>query len=244
MNSRLMLLVKGELQRLHKYNVFSISILVAVIWGFVLFFIKEDLLGSILPFVLTIDATMMSVMYIGAVMHFEKSESTISTMLVTPVTNSEMVLSKVIANTIHNLVSSSLLIIVFVVIKDVDLNIFLVFLGIISATAFFTIGGLCLAYYQKDFTGMLVNIMILAFALFIPTALYMFNVLTGDFWEYFLLLNPVQAGQEVIVGSFDGYEFTYKYYVSLTYMIIGAVLLYRFLAIPKFQKYAVRQSGV
>jgi len=244
MNSRLMFLVKGELHRLHKYNVFSISILIAFIWGIVLLLIDEDLLGSILPFVLALDATMMSVMYIGSVMHFEKTESTISTMLVTPVTNNELVLSKVMANTLHNLFSSTLIIIVFILFKDIEINIFIVFLGIISATAFFTIAGLCLAYYQKDFTGMLVNIMILAFVFFVPSALYMFDVLSGNFWEFILLLNPVQAGQEVILASFEGYEFTYKYFVSLGYMIIGGILLYKLVAIPKFQKYAVRQSGV
>ena len=244
MKSRLAVLVKGELSRLNKYNVFSISVLVAIIWGVVLFLLEESMLGSILPFVLVMDATMMSVMYIGSVMYFEKSESTISTMLVTPSSNNELVLSKVLANTIHNIFAGALIIIVFIIFKDVDVNIFLVFLGIISTTTFFTIAGLCLSYFQKDFTGMLVNIMILAFVLVIPTALYMFGVLKADWWEYVLLFNPVQAGQEVIAGAFGNYEITYKYYVSLAYMIFGGIFLYYFFAIPKFQKYAVKQSGV
>ena len=109
MKSRLAILVKGELSRLNKYNVFSISILVAIIWGVVLFLLDESMLGSILPFVLVMDATMMSVMYIGSVMYFEKSESTISTMLVTPSSNKELVLSKVLANTIHNIFAGALM---------------------------------------------------------------------------------------------------------------------------------------
>lgn len=244
MNSRLAVLVKGELTRLNKYNVFSVSVLIAVIWGIILFLLNESLLGYILPFVLIIDATMMSVMYIGSVMYFEKSESTISTMLVTPSSNKEMVLSKVIANIIHNLFSSTLIIIVFVIFKDVNINIFLVFLGIISTTTFFTIGGLCLSYFQKDFTGLLLSIIVLTFILAIPMALYLFEVLTANYWEYVLLFNPMQAGQEVIVAAFEGYEFTYKYFISLGYMILGSISLYYLIAIPKFQKYAVKQSGV
>ena len=145
MNSRLWILVKGELSRLNKYGVFSISILVAVIWAVVLFLLDEGILGTILPFVLLLDATMMSVMYIGAEMHFEKTESTISTMLVTPVTNGEMVLSKVLGNTIHNLASSLLIIIVFFgagklgYIGDLGINIFIVVFGILLATSTFTI---------------------------------------------------------------------------------------------------------
>lgn len=244
MNSRLLVLIKGELVRLHKYNVFSISVLVAFIWGLILFFLDEALLGSLLPFVLLIDATLMGVIYIGAVTHFEKTESTISTLLVTPIKNSELVLSKVIANILHNLFSASLIIIVFIFLKDVDINIFLIYLALISSTAFFTVGGLCLNYYQKDFTTMLVNIMIISFVLLIPSALYLFGILSSPVWEYILLFNPIQAAQEIIMGAFSGYEFTYRYAISLTYMILGSILLYRFFALPKFQDYAVKQSGV
>lgn len=242
--NRLWVLIKGELSRLNKYNVTSISVLVAIIWGVVLYFVEGNIFDSLLPFILMIDATMMSVMYIGSVMFFEKTESTISTMLVTPSTNSELVLSKVIANTIHNMFSSLLIIIVFYFIKNVELNWFLIFLGIISATTFFTIAGLFLAYYQKNFTGMLVNIMVLGFGLMVPTALYEFGVLSGDAWEYILLINPVQAGAEVIGGGFKAYIFDYHYYFSLVYMIVGAILFYRLLVLPKFKDYAVKQSGV
>lgn len=244
MKSRLAVLIKGELERLHKYNFTFISILIAFIWGVILFFLDDDSLGTILPFVLMMDATMMAVMYVGAVMYFEKNESTISTLLVTPISNAELILSKVISYTIHNLLSAVLLIIVFVVIRDVQLNYFLILLGIIMATAFHTIAGIVLSYYQKDFTGMLVQIMILSFALFIPSALVAFGVLSGDFWDIIMLVNPIQAAQEVIGGGFIGYEFEFEYYFSLSYLIIGGALLYRFVALPGFQNYAVKQSGV
>lgn len=244
MNKRLRVLVKGELIRLNKYNVFSISVLIAIIWGIILFLIDESMLASFLPLLLVTDATMMSVMYIGSVMYFEKTESTISTMLVTPTSNNELVLSKVLANTLHNMFSSALIIIVFIFVKQVEVNIILVFIGIISATTFFTIAGLCMAYFQKDFTDMLVNIMIISFALFIPTALYMFGVLKADFWEYVLLINPVQASFEVIGAAFEEDPYTVNYFISLTYMLLGSFALYKFFAIPKFQDYAVKQSGV
>ncbi len=250
MSNRLWLLVKGELVRLNKYGVFSISILVAFIWGAVLFLVNEDILAGILPMVLLIDATMMCIMYIGAEMHFEKSESTISTMLVTPVTNNELVLSKVIANTIHNLVSSMLIIGVFYTagqldfIVDPGINLGLLILGVVISTATFTILGLILSYYQKDFTDMLVNMFVLVFLLMIPSILMLFGVLEGEVWEKAMLINPIQASQEVIRAGFENYEFTYKYYFSLGYLFFGGIALYFLLAIPKFQNYAVKQSGV
>lgn len=186
----------------------------------------------------------MSIMYIGSVNYFEKSESTISTLLVTPITNSELVLSKVFANTIHNLFSSTLIIIVFYFIKNVEINLLLLFMGILFTTNFFTIAGLSLSYYQKDFTTMLMTIMALSFTLMVPTLLYLFNVLTWDGWEYILLVNPIQAAEFLISGGFKGAEYNYQYFFSLAYMFFGAILLYQFHTLPKFQDYAVRQSGV
>lgn len=250
MNNRLIVLVKGELVRLNKYGVFSISILVAFIWGAVLFLVNDNILAAILPLVLLLDATMMSVMYIGAEMHFEKSESTISTMLVTPVTNNEIVASKVIANLIHNSFSSLLIIGAFFLasefefIPDLGIKLMLLLFGVLLTTATFTVSGLVLSYYQKDFTGMLVNMFALVIFLMIPAVLLMFGVIEGAFWENIMLINPIQAAQELIGGGFESYEITYSYYVSLGYMLFGGLAMYFLLAIPRFQDYAVKQSGV
>lgn len=257
--NKLWILVKGELSRLNKYGVFSISILVALIWGVVLFILSRNdseatkLIGTFLPMVLFLDATMMSIMYIGAEMHFEKTESTISTMLVTPVTNGEMVASKVLGNTIHNLTSSLLIIGAFFLagqmdwIPDPGINLPLLLLGVVVATSTFTILGLILSYYQKDFTEMLVTMFVLVIFLMIPSILMMFGVIEGEFWENVMLANPMQAAIEIIQVGVDPYGFVeigYEYYVSLGYIFIGGILLYRFVAIPRFQDYAIRQSGV
>ena len=246
MANRLWVLVKGELSRLNKYNMTSVSILVAMIWGVILFFVNSEILEYLLPLVLMMDATMMAIMYVGSVMFFEKSESTISTMLVTPVSNKELLLSKLIANTIHNMFASALIIAVFVIFKDVHINYFLIVIAILIATASHTLLGIVLAYFQKDFTGMLVNIMIFMFALGAPSMLFTFGIISGDVWEVVLLLNPVQSAQVLIESGFKdyGFEFDYKYFFSLGYLTIGGILLYIFYALPKFQDYAVKQSGV
>ena len=242
--NRLTLLVKGELLRLQKYNVIFISVFIAIVWGIVLFFVNSDLFNALLPFLILIDATMMSLMYIGSVMFFEKKESTLSSVLVTPVTNQEIILSKIIANTIHNLFSTSLIIIAFIFIKQVEINYLLMVIAIILVTAVFTGWGLLLSYFQKDFTTMLTNLMLLMFLFLLPSALYGFGVLKSPAWEYILLLNPIQAAQEVIMGGFRNIDLEWQYYFSLGYLIIGGLLSYKFLILPKFNDYAVSISGV
>jgi fluoroquinolone transport system permease protein len=242
--NRLSILIRGELLRLHKYNVFFISVFIAIIWGVVLYFVESNIFNALLPFLILVDATMMSLMYIGSVMFFEKKESTLSSVLVTPVTNQEIIWSKIIANTLHNLLSTSLIIIAFIFIKDVEIRYTLMLIAIISITAVFTGLGLLLSYYQKDFTTMLTNLMLLMFIFLLPSALYGFNVLKGDAWEYILLLNPVQAASEIISGGFRNIDIGWKYYFSLGYMIIGGFVAYKFLILPKFNAYAISISGV
>lgn len=242
--NRLSILIRGELLRLHKYNVFFISILIAIIWGVVLYFVESNIFNALLPFLILVDATMMSLMYIGSVMFFEKKESTLSSILVTPVTNQEIIWSKIIANTLHNLLSTSLIIAVFIFLKDVEIRYLLMFVAITATTAVFTGLGLLLSYFQKDFTTMLTNLMLLMFVFLIPSALYEFNVLKANVWEYILLFNPVQAASEIIGGGFSNFEIGWKYYFSLGYIIIGGFIAYKFLILPKFNAYAVSISGV
>lgn len=217
--NRLLYLIKGELLRLHKYNVISISVLVAFIWGIGLYFLDNEIFDAILPMIVLVDTTMMSVMYIGSVMFFEKKESTLSTILVTPVKNTEIINSKIIANTIHNVFSTLLIVIVFIFIRSIEVNIFLILIAIILNTVLFTALGLYIAYFQKDFTTMLVTVMMLIFLTLIPTVLYELNVLKSNLWEYILLINPVQAAQELVNGAFKINPIEWKYYFSLVYSI-------------------------
>lgn len=242
--NRLVLLVKGELQRLHKYNVTSISFAVAIIWGAMLYFIGDDLLPTLLPLVLLLDATMMSLMYVGAIMYFEKSESTISTLLVTPTTKDELLLAKIISNTLHNLFSSGLIILAFTFLSDIVINYFFVFLAILISTAVHTVIGICMSYTTKDFSRMLMRVISFAFLLMLPSILFDFGLLEGLFWEIINLLNPVNGALELMKVSFENADITWKFYASLVYLIAGGIALYLLYAKPKFQEYAVRQSGV
>jgi len=242
--NRVWLLVKGELTRLHKYNLTTVSVGVAILWSLILFFIGGDLVKTLLPMVILMDATVMALMYVGAIMYFEKSESTISTLLVTPVSNSEILLSKVIANTLHNVFSSALIIIAFTFLSDIVINYFLVTIAIILATGVHTVIGICMSYTTKDFTRMLIRVMTFSFILMAPSLLVHFEVFTGEAWDYINLINPVNAALELVGASFNNAEITWKFWVSLAYFIIGSPVLYMLYALPKFQEYAIRQSGV
>lgn len=245
MSPRMAFLIKGELLRLNKYRVTTVSLLVAFVWGLVLYFIDDmDILEQMLPMIIMIDATMMSVIFIGSIMFFEKSEQTISTLLVTPTSTDEQILSKVIANTIHMLASSLLIILVFYFVKGVTVNFFWMIPILIVCIAFHSLLGYVFSYHSKDFTSMLLGVMMFIIFLSIPSILHQFNILfKGDFWRYALLITPAQASAELIALGFGG-AFTVASAISLVWLLLAGILGYVFYIKPAYKAYAVRQGGI
>lgn len=243
--NHLLILIQGELNRFNKYNVTTISFLVALVWGLLLYFIDDSgLLSQLLPFVIIIDATMMSIIFIGAIMFFEKTESTFSTMLVTPVSNRDLILSKGLANTIHLIFSSMLIVLVFFFIREIEVNWVLILLALFISIFFHSILGFVFSFHSRDFTSMLVGVISYTFLFSLPSILNFFNVIfKGDIWEYILLIFPTQAAIKLVEVGF-GAEITIKYYISLAVLVIGGTLGYFLYVLPKFKEYAVKQSGV
>ncbi|MFP4187504.1 MAG: hypothetical protein ACLFSU_04950 [Acholeplasmataceae bacterium] len=245
MDSRLILLIKGELKRMNRYGITTVSILVAVLWFVLLYSLDDsDILSALLPFIIVIDATMMAAIYVGAVMFFERSESTIATLLVTPIANRELILSKVIANTIHSVLSSLLVVIAFTVVKDVGVSWVMITLALIVSVSFHSFLGFVFSYHAKDFTSMLMNVMLYALIFALPSALRLFDVMfKGSFWEYALLINPTQAAIELVMVGFREPAFE-PFFISLSVLVFGGYALYRYYVLPNFKDYAVKESGV
>src|SRR5690606_2676969 len=245
MTSKLVFLIKGELHRLNKYRVTLVSFLVALVWGLVLYFIDDiNILEQMLPMIIMIDATMMSIIFIGSIMFFEKSEQTISTLLVTPTSTDEQILSKVIANTIHMLLSSLLIIIVFYFVKGVTVNFFWMIPLLIICIAFHSLLGYVFSYHTKDFTSMLLSVMMFIIIFSIPSVLHQFNIFfIGEFWRYALLITPAQASAELIALGF-GAEFTLSSVLTLIWLITTGTIGYIFYIKPAYNAYVTRQGGI
>lgn len=242
--SNLILLVKGELQRLQKYNVTLMSLIVAVIWSGILFFIDDMLLfQTLLPFVIMLDVTLMSVMYTGAVMYYEKSENTMFSLLVTPVTHASLIVSKVIANVIHQTISTGLVIVVFVFIKGIEVS-FLIVLIMMLSIALHTLIGFVFTYTAKDFTSMLTNFMFVMIVVVTPTLLISLNIISSTNWvNYLLLLSPVEQASNMIQGVMSK-SYHDRFIISAILSLIYVFVMYRWYVLPKFSNYVQKGSGV
>lgn len=245
MNSHLVYLIKGELQRLIKYHVHVVSLIVTFTWFVLLYFIDQpDLFNFLLPTIIGVDATIMSIMFIGSVLFFEKSEQTISSLLVCPIKKSDLILSKVISNVIHLTLSSLLVAIVFFFIRSIEMNFLSLLSGLIFSVFLHSLIGFVFSFVAKSFTSMLVLVMGYAFLFTLPTILKDLNIFfTNELFDYLFLLNPQYATNEILGSSLSN-SFGVTYYMAFGFIALESFLLYQFVVLKHYKSNAVKQSGV
>lgn len=243
--TKFLTLFKGELVRLKKYNVVTVSFLVTLIWVLVLYFIEDNnLLNQLLPTLLMVDATMMAAIFIGATLFFEKSEQTVATMLVVPVNYHLQILAKLIANTLQMFVSSIAVALVFYFVRGVTINFFMLIPFLFITTLFHSVLGYLFSYMTKDFTSMLMIVMAYSLLFMIPSILHQFDIFfVGERWKYGLIISPGHATLNLLNASLTN-TFTIDSIISLVYIIVAMVLIYLLLVIPNYKKYAVKQTGI
>jgi fluoroquinolone transport system permease protein len=237
-------LIKGELQRLQKYNVTLISLIVTLIWVALLYFIDDtEVFLLLLPLVIILDVTMMSIMYTGAVMYFEKSENTMLSILVTPVSHKDIIISKIIANVIHQTISTLLVVLAFVLIKDISVSWIIILLMMLSI-GFHTLLGFVFTYTAKDFTTMLTNFMFVMIVFATPSILVYVNVIqANELINYLLLISPIEQATVMISSAFTQ-TYDVLFFMSIILMVTYFVLMYRWYVLPKFSSYVQKGSGV
>jgi fluoroquinolone transport system permease protein len=238
-------LILGELKRLQKYNVTLITLLVTLMWGIMIYIIEDiTLLKLLLPFIIVVDITIMPLLYAGAILYFEKTESTLVSLLVVPVKYETLILSKVFANLIHQIISTTLVLFMFIFIKSVEIPIFPIFAVMMLSITLHTLLGFVFVYISKDFTSMLTNVMVVLIIVSIPSVLYQLNVIDLTmFLRYLLLLSPFESSLSLLnqIFSYDSFALVI---LSVFSLIIWTVLIYSLVVKKHFKKFVQKGSGV
>ncbi|MTI95774.1 MAG: hypothetical protein FH749_09880 [Firmicutes bacterium] len=240
--SRLGFLVKGELDRLNKYNLFTATSVVLLIWIGLAWLLDVDELMMFIPIILLMDTTMMTIVLVGATMFYEKKEHTVNSILVSPVREDEYLISKVIVNIINSMITLIALSIAVYFMKDVTFNYLLATGAVVVITAVHTVIGIWLTYYAKKFSSMLVNYIIYIFAFLVPTVLAMLEVI-GEQAANFLIILPPDASLTLLNAIFNDVE-PWRVIFGFAYLLALTVIIYKFVVKPKLNDYAMRETGV
>lgn len=239
--NRFFILIKGELIRLKKYNLFAASLFVSAMWLGILHFLPVEDVSNIIPQLVFIDVTTMAVLLVGVSFIYEREEATLRSLLVSPIVKSEYILAKTLANIIPTILSLTIMFLYSKLFKTVTINYLAILGGVILVTFFHSLLGFLLTYYSKDFTGLVMTIMKVFLISILPVVLDEFNIITNRLFKKLVYIIPTKATLMILMGptgSVKGLEII----ISTIYILLGSVILY-YLVWRNFEKYALRESG-
>lgn len=236
-------LVTGEFTRLTKYNLFTASLVVALVWVGIGYFLEIEEFKQFLPFVFLMESSAMTSLLVGAEMFYEKKEHTISSMLISPMTETEYLLGKIIANILNILLIFVIIGVSLYFFKDFLFNFHWLFIGIVLVSSYYVFVGVLLSYISKDFTALLMNYMVLMIVLVLPSIFVLLGILPQSTID-FIFWTPTEVTLRLLNASFNSTFDGIQYLLDSVYIIGLSFILYKFLVLPNFKAYATKDLGV
>ena len=240
---KLRTLIKGDFLRLAKYNLFVASVVVALIWVGLGLFLEADQMIEFLPFVFFMEASAMTALLVGAEMYYEKKEHTISSMLISPITEIEYIVSKVVTHLLNIIIILFLISAGLYFVNDLIISYGWLLLSSLIVTSFYVGLGLLLSYISKDFTALLINYMFIILLLMVPSLLVLFDVVSGVFVDIIYYM-PSEVTMRLLSSALVSEVDVTQYAVDVTYFALFGFVLYKFVVIPGFKKFATEYLGV
>ncbi len=239
---RLLPLVKGEFDRLNKYNLFTANFVVLLFWVGLAFFFEGEELKMFVPVIFLMDSTMMTIMLVGASLFYEKQEHTMNSIMISPVTEDEYLFSKVIVGVLNSLITVIFISAALYFVKGVIYNYLLLIPAIIIVTVVHTMIGIRLSYHAKSFSSLLVNFMVYIFLFLLPTVFATLGIIDANLAKYLIVLPPEISS--ILIGALARDVELWKLLFGYTYLSVLSFVLYRFMIKPKFNEYIMRETGV
>lgn len=126
--------------------------------------------------------------------------------------------------------------------KDISFNFALVTAAIVIITVFHTLLGIWFAYFSKNFSSLLVNFMLYVLILMLPTVLADLGVIGQGIAKFFIILPP-DAASIILKAGFESVDL-WKIIFGFTYLAVLSLALYKYIIKPRFNDYAMRETGV
>ncbi|MFH1014103.1 MAG: ABC transporter permease [Thermoplasmatota archaeon] len=232
--TQLKTMLKWDMILQSRYKIIHLSILSVIIYYISLVAIPSMNTTEFKTLYLFLDPTLIGIMFIGALVLFEKTENTLQALTVTPMETRTYFLSKIISLTALSVVSSFLF--VFLA-HGIHFQYFYMIAGIVLTSVLLILLGFLLVARCKSINEYLVMMMMAFLLLFIPPLL----VITGIYDNVVFYLWPSQASFLLFNGVFGTVSLNETIY-ALIYLIIWIVGCY-YLAKKAFYKHIVVGGG-
>jgi len=237
-----LILLAGEFKRMVEYKIAAASVVVALIWIGVIYLSDIPDITFIFPLLIFVDATSMAILMVGVTIFFEKQEGSLRAILVTPISKSDYLFSKIVVTITASILTLTVLYIYTVIFKEITLSFIGLLGAVILIALFHALVGFILSYYSSDFTSLLMNMMKYLFVFFIPTILVHTNIISNNLFEKIVYIAPTTAAITLLyapAGNVNTGDIVY----ALVYLGIGSVVLFAYV-MRLFDSFAAREGGV
>ena len=237
--SNLKNMLKWEFTLLYRYKIIHISIL-SVILYFLTTQAIEDMNRPIFhSLLLFFDPAIIGIMFVGALVLFEKSENVLQALVITPMKTDDYLLSKITSLTILSCISATIFIILMNIFGGIDFNVFFLASGIILTSILLILLGFILVSRLKSINEYLMAMALVFLGLTFPPMLHL-----SELYENVIFyLWPTQASLLIFRGVFNEAVLeTWEIAYGIIYQIVWIGILF-YLARRAFYKYIISKGG-
>ena len=237
--SNLKNMLKWEFTLLYRYKIIHISILSVILYFIITQAVPEmdnDFFHTLLLF---FDPAIIGIMFVGALVLFEKSENVLQALVVTPMKVNDYISSKIISLTILSVISATIFITLLNLFSEIDFNIFYLAISIILTSIMLILLGFIIVSRVKS-----INEYLMAFAvLFIGLIFFPMLHLSHLYENMIFYLWPTQASFLLFKGVFVAESLkTWEIAYGIGYQLIWIGILF-WLAKKAFYKHIVLKGG-
>jgi fluoroquinolone transport system permease protein len=235
--SNLKNMLKWEFLLLARYKIIHIA-MASVVFYFVMTKITDSFDTSQMHSVmLFFDPAVLGLMFVGALVLFEKAENTLQSLVVTPMKTNDYIFSKIISLTILAFASSMLFMGLMIVFNNTSFNIGIMVIGIIITSIMMILLGFIIVARVNNLNGYLMAMMLVFLGLTVPSLFDLFELYESV--AFYII--PTHASFVLFNGVFTEIEL-WEIAYGVFYQIFWIVLFY-IIAKKAFYKYIVLKGG-
>ena len=232
-------MLRWEFVLLSRYKIIHISILSVILYFLTTQAVPDMNIPIFHTLLLFFDPAIIGIMFIGALVLFEKSENVLQALVITPMEVDDYLLSKITSLTILSIISATIFMTLLSVFDEIDFSIIFLVLGIILTSILLILLGFILVSGVKSLNEYLLAMIVAFLGLTFPPMLH----LSGLYENVIFYLWPTQASFTLFTGVFNAASMeTWEIVYGILYQILWIGLLY-FLAKKAFYKYIVLKGG-
>ena len=233
-------MLKWEFLLLYRYKIIHISILSVVLY-FLTTQAVESLKGQtqVHSVLLFFDPAIIGIVFVGALVLFEKSENVLQALIITPMRTDDYLLTKIVSLTILSVISAVIFMTLMGMVNEIKFNIFYLLTGIGLTSVMLILIGIILVSRVQTVNGYMLGMIIGFLGLTFPPLLHLFGLVKNPVFYVW----PTQASFILFDGVFNAsvlelWEIVY----GIGYQIVWIVALY-FFAKKAFYEYIILKGG-